>query len=210
MKLLDLFCGAGGCSYGYMQAGFDIKAGVDLDNQPNYPFDFFQGDWLDGFNKFKNQVDVIHASPPCQAYSVCNNIFKNSKKPKLVSAVRKELIKWTEEKKNRFYIIENVPGSDLLNPIKVFGSGLGLNIVRERWFESNAALWGYPKRKLKEKSYYVFVGKQPGNPWFKDKEGATLEDWKRESGMHWAKTAHEISEAVPPAYTKYLGEQRLS
>ena len=106
-RLLDLFCGAGGCSMGYHRAGFEV-VGVDNKPQKNYPFEFHQADAmtfpLDGF-------DVIHASPPCQAYSVTRALSRK-KHPQLIEKIRSRLI---ENRKP--FLIEKVPGSPLRNPI---------------------------------------------------------------------------------------------
>ncbi len=103
-RLLDLFCGAGGCSVGYHRAGFDV-VGVDINPQPNYPFEFHQADAmefpLDGF-------DVIHASPPCQAYSVTRHIkCTGNNHSDLVGAVRNKISEYP-------HVIENVAGSPLM------------------------------------------------------------------------------------------------
>ena len=221
MKVLDLFCGVGGCSFGYAKAGFSIVAGVDLAKQPNYPFPFYQIDWEEGFNLFKDQVQVIHASPPCQSYSSMDALRRANgyaqKHKKLIPEVRSSLQQWASEKPDRAYVIENVRGADMVNPVKVWGSGLGLNVQRERWFECNLPLFGYPKRYIPKEEKYLMIGNSPGfgsnapddSGWTSchDKEGATFEDWKRESGITWAGKPKEISLAVPPAYTEYLGYQ---
>ena len=92
MRLLDLFCGAGGAAMGYHRAGFDEIVGVDIKPQPRYPFEFVQADAmtypLDGF-------DAIHASPPCQAYSVGSARWRASGEreyPDLLAATRDRLI----------------------------------------------------------------------------------------------------------------------
>src|SRR5690606_39199430 len=110
--LLDLFSGAGGASVGYHRAGFDV-VGVDLDPQPNYPFEFIRADAMlllsDG--RFMGQFDVVHASPPCQRYSVMSKCRPElaGQYPDLVDPVRENLAALGLP-----YVIENVPGSPLV------------------------------------------------------------------------------------------------
>ena len=124
MKLLDLFCGAGGASVGYYNAGFDIT-GIDIKNQPNYPFKFIKADAIEFLKKYGTNYDIIHASPPCQGYSKHTkpnskhvHYSKGSDEPRLVSTIR-ELIP-----KDKYYIIENVIGArnELSNPIMLCGN----------------------------------------------------------------------------------------
>lgn len=75
--LLDLFCGAGGASAGYYEAGFDEIIGIDINPQPNYPFKFIQEDVtrLSPVHLRRFNPTAIHASPPCQAYSTMTTSF---------------------------------------------------------------------------------------------------------------------------------------
>lgn len=129
-RLLDLFCGAGGSAVGYARAGFEV-VGVDLKSQPRYPFEFHQADAmtypLDGF-------DAIHASPPCQAYSVAQKLQGNLH-PDLIGPTRFRL---TESGKP--YVIENVVGAPLLKPTLLQGTMFGLRTERKRLFETSFLL----------------------------------------------------------------------
>jgi DNA (cytosine-5)-methyltransferase 1 len=134
-RLLDLFSGAGGAAVGYHRAGFEV-VGVDLHPQPHYPFEFHQADAmtypLDGF-------DAIHASPPCQAYSVANNIHGRADHPMLIPSVRERLLATGLP-----YVIENVPRGPLINPVTLCGLTFGLNVKRHRLFESNVFMLSPP------------------------------------------------------------------
>ena len=131
-KLLDLFCGAGGAGYGYHQAGFEVT-GVDNEYMRDYPFEFHQADALEYLEKHSQEFDVIHASPPCQAYSAMQHIHKNHEEhPDLVEPVRKLLIA-----SGKPYIIENVIGAPLRVDLMLCGTMFGLRIIRHRIFESN-------------------------------------------------------------------------
>ena len=117
MRLLDLFCGAGGASEGYRRAGFDV-VGVDLAPQPRYPFPFVLADWRDGLARITGEwkrggvAYAIHASPPCQRYSSMTKKWGRSKNhPDLVATVREALLATGVP-----FVIENVPGAPLFAP----------------------------------------------------------------------------------------------
>ena len=210
-RLLDLFCGAGGAAMGYHRAGFDV-VGVDINPQPNFPFEFIQadaitfltqergdGDWPEWH--FWRDFDAIHASPPCQAYSVATRNKQNH--PDLVAAVR-ELLQAT----GLPYVIENVPGAPLHDPVTICGSSLGLRVRRHRLFETNWPLLvppcahgqqGVPVGVYGEGSS---TGQKRGRK--ADNEAEVLEVM----GMPWAdrKTA---TQAIPPAYCELVGAQLL-
>lgn len=204
VRLLDLFCGAGGAAMGYRQAGFDEIVGVDIAPQPNYPFVFVQADAMEyPLDKF----DFIHASPPCQAYSVAKAIHGNGdSKPDLVDAVRERLT-------GRRFVIENVPGAPLMRGSTMLcGQMFGLALYRHRLFESSEALFGVPQHPkhtgetLSAKSYSSFerganVICVAGNN-FKREDGAIA------MGIDWM-TRPELAQAVPPAYTHWIGKQVL-
>src|SRR5690348_3701176 len=133
-RLLDLFCGAGGCAAGYQDAGFYV-VGVDKEPQPNYCGDvFIQTDALEILAEWHfDAFDAIHASPPCQRYSLAQNASKNADAhPDLVEPVREAL-----QATGLPYVIENVPGAPLLDPITLCGKSFGLNVKRHRLFETN-------------------------------------------------------------------------
>lgn len=143
-KLLDLFCGAGGAGVGYHRAGFDV-VGVDINPQPNYPFEFHQADALDYLADNHQQFDAIHASPPCQHYSAMSNCRPglSGDYPDMVDQTRQLL-----DAIGKPWVIENVPGSGMATQatldgrhgIVLCGHMFGLNLYRHRIFESNIEL----------------------------------------------------------------------
>jgi len=199
MRLLDLFCGAGGCSMGYHRAGFEV-VGVDINPQPHYPFEFHQADALayplDGF-------DVIHASPPCQAFTP---LSKGLGHPNLIPATRKKLL-------GKIYVIENVPGAPLQNPVRLCGSSFGLDVRRHRLFESSMELTGSQcrhelqtprffqndySRKDRLSSVVACYGASRFKGDFDLRKKAMDIDWM---------DIKELSQAIPPAYTEWIGRQ---
>lgn len=205
-RLLDLFCGAGGCARGYTDAGFEV-VGVDIVPQPHYPYAFHQADALtfpmEGF-------DVIHASPPCQAFTMMLNhgLADRTKHPDLVDAIRRRL-----QATGNPYVIENVPGAPLEKMIMLCGAMFGLHVYRHRFFESNVLLFqpDHPRHIIKA----VHAGMIPRNGEFYcpvgnmgDKDGA-----QRAMGITWMKTTgskdREIANAIPPAYARWIGEQLM-
>jgi DNA (cytosine-5)-methyltransferase 1 len=206
-RLLDLFCGAGGCSVGYSRAGFEV-VGVDINPQPHYPFEFRQADAtsfpLDGF-------DVIHASPPCQRYSaICKGMGITDDKPDLVDWTRVRLLTSGVP-----YVIENVVGSPLENPIRLCGSMFGLTtkgglwLRRHRLFESNVPL---PQPKCQHpRGLSIGVYGNGTNRWHRDLLGRniTTEEQREAMGIDWMPRKY-LTQAIPPAYTEWIGKQIVS
>ena len=221
--LLDLFCGAGGAAMGYHRAGFDV-IGVDIDPQPNYPFEFVQADAL--YPPFDLDVfDAIHASPPCQAYSVARNTYLHKDPPALIEPVRAMLVAAGVP-----YVIENVERAPLKTPMILCGTHFGLSVFdpdmgrtmylkRHRLFESTAFLMAPgPCSCSQYRGNIVGVYGGGGNDRKRalragrtQRGGYTPKaDVRREvMGMPWA-TMKEVNEAIPPAFTEFIGGQLLA
>jgi DNA (cytosine-5)-methyltransferase 1 len=208
--LLDLFCCEGGAAVGYHRAGFDV-IGVDIEPQPRYPFPMVVADALEPpFNL--DRFDAIHASPPCQRYSDLAKRNGNADDwPDLVGPVR-ELLQAT----GLPYVIENVEGAPLIGPVMLCGTMFpGLRVLRHRLFESNLPLappahgrhplvFTHDKRKahhgqLDQDTAFVQVT-GGGNATIANKRAAMGIDWMSNNGLN---------EAIPPAYTEYIGRQLL-
>lgn len=211
-RLLDLFCGAGGASVGYARAGFDV-VGVDIRPQKNYPFAFIQADALEYCRAHGHEFDAIHASPPCQAYSVANNIHGRVDHPDLIDETRTLL-----EGAGKPWVIENVPGAPLRNPVTVCGLALGLNVKRHRLFESSALLLGTVCPKHDADYLIVFggsprtrckvVGKAKGGGPVCRRGVASADAGRAAMGIDWM-NRDELSQAIPPRYTEWLGHQLI-
>lgn len=217
-RLLDLFCGAGGAAMGYHRAGFEVT-GVDIEPQPHYPFEFRQDDALEFMRsqahcdyiragELGSKFDAIHASPPCQGYSV-----QGGNHPRLIGEVR-ELLEAT----GLPYVIENIPDAqaEMRAPTILCGSNFGLRVRRHRLFETNWTLMGPPcahglqsSNPHRIRAPYtpaenaivpVYGGGQVGFPAAVCREAMEI-DWM---------TTDELKEAIPPAYTELIGHQLLA
>ena len=200
-KLLDLFCGAGGAAMGYHRAGFDVT-GVDNRPQPRYPFEFHQADAmtfpLDGW-------DAIHASPPCQDHMRGRNHALHGT-AWMLDGTRQRLLAQPAP-----WVIENVPGAQMRVDLKLCGCMFDLpNLRRERWFETSWHAFDLrPPCQHLEPTMSV-AGNSTGKKGEKEKFGRwpTKHDWRRSMGVDWMEIT-ELAQAIPPAYTEYVGYQLL-
>lgn len=215
-RLLDLFCGAGGCAKGYQRAGFYV-IGVDKEPQPNYCGDeFIQGDALNVLGRLicgervgghaLADLAAIHASPPCQAYSPLN-AYNGKAYPDLVETVRNVLVA-----SGLPYVIENVVQAPLVRPIVLCGAMFGLHVYRHRSFESNVPLVApeHPAHAAR----CVRNGYLPADGQFMSIHGGKhSKAWQRRAaevmGALWMQTIREVCEAIPPAYTEHIGAQLI-
>jgi len=206
MKLLDLFCGAGGASAGYAAAGFEVH-GVDLKHGKQYPYTYVRADVLDVLRdkNYLDQFDVIHASPPCQTHSITQHLRnaqgKTTSKLDLIPETRAALIE-----SGKPYIIENVPGSPLINPIQLCGSSFGLKVRRHRLFESNLQLLGSVCLHNEQGRPVGVYGSLRDNIPNGGKTAESIDEARLAMGIPWA-IRSELVEAIPPAYTFWLGKQ---
>lgn len=220
-RLLDLFCKAGGCTKGYQMAGFEV-IGVDIEPQPRYIGDgFILGDALDILQRLidgegiednngrawrLSDFIVIHASPPCQAYSEAAKQWRarGKKYPRLVKPVRELLLKTRIP-----YVLENVPESGLIDPLVLNGAFFGKNLRRTRHFETSCTL---PFVLLPKEGPSGFrMGRKPksDDPVVPVGHFSGVEKARRVMGVPWM-TQGEIAQAIPPAYTEYIGRQMLA
>ena len=215
-KLLDLFCCAGGAGHGYWQAGFDVT-GVDIDPQPRYPHKFIQADAIEYLREHGHEYDAIHASPPCQAFSAMRHMPDAKEHPELIEPTRELL-----EKLDVPWVIENVIGAPMNNPTILCGTMFGLEaegfkLRRHRQFESNITItppaqcnhdgptigiYGGHVRCRSTKFWRTTGADFPGY----DKKKLAIEAM---GGTHWM-TMNQMSEAIPPVYTKHIGEQLIA
>lgn len=188
---------------GYHRAGFEV-VGVDISHRKHYPFEFHCADALtfplDGF-------DVIHASPPCQHYSITKSLHKKEH-PDLVGKVR-ELLLYADKP----YVIENVKGAPLRSPLMLCGSMFpGLRVYRHRYFEMKPKCcfapatcnhsFPMPKSKgeyhtLDKRKFITCVG-----------HNFQAESGRIAMGIDWM-TRKELSQAIPPVYTEWIGGQLI-
>lgn len=205
-KLLDLFCCAGGASYGYYMAGFDVT-GVDIKPQPHYPFRFIQADALD---VDLSGYDAYHASPPCQAYSMAFSPLVGYRKdhPKLIEPVREML-----DRTGKPYVLENVPRSPLRKYIKLNGTMFGLKTKKERLFELHRfeilmlpAPFENTRGMVKNGKLVGIVGHFKSCP---NEIIANRENLAAAYKIDWFMNRHELRQAIPPAYTEFIGRHLM-
>jgi DNA (cytosine-5)-methyltransferase 1 len=225
LRLLDLFCGAGGAAMGYHRAGFEV-VGVDIKSQPHFPFEFHQADAI---TYPLASFDVIHASPPCQRYTSLKAMWNRREHPDLIDPIREKLIH-----SGLPWVIENVPGAPLLGFIILCGSMFrlgcaGAELRRHRLFEcplrlsppspcnhgwsgddtATIGVYGHAGGSSHRQRYCV-IGVYGGHG--RDRRRKTngqhfpTSHRKQAMGIDWM-TGQELSQAIPPAYTEFIGKK---
>jgi DNA (cytosine-5)-methyltransferase 1 len=221
-RLLDLYCGEGGASIGYARTGFEV-VGVDTFegfSQSRYPFESHRSDALEFLAAHGDEFDVVHASPPCQHASAGTRGLDRSDYPRLIEPTRALL-----QALGCTYVIENVRGAELIDPVELCGcmfdlasrddDGEQLHLRRARGFEVSVPLGGPPahdhqgqrwvagsyggarrdKHVARELRHGGYVPAKP------IQQALLGIDWMSERGMH---------QSVPPAYTEWIGRQLMS
>jgi hypothetical protein len=228
-RLLDLFCGAGGAGVGYERAGFDV-VGVDLNAQPSYPFEFHRGDAIKFLIRQGRKFDVVHASPPCQGYSIGTpGRTRESYPVDLIDQVREVCDEYSLP-----LVIENVPLAErdyrhpelatcghraasecvvgcttvpIGRPITLCGSMFGLKVLRHRTFEVGEMVspLAHPKHtgSVANGDWVTVAGNGGDNA----KGNSSLAAWQQAMDIDWMTTRRELALSIPPAYTEYIGGQ---
>ena len=210
-RLLDLFCGAGGAAMGYARAGFEV-VGVDIIPQPHYPFRFIQ---MDALRQLQHNAPIgftaIHASPPCQVFSKeAGQRGSRDRHVNLIPLTRALLVA------SRLpYVIENIETArqHLRNPLLLCGTMFDLGVYRHRYFESNLTLPlkfhlnPHPGR-IGDGKYVTVTGHAGGSSRRDGWRNGRTEDWKVAMGIDWM-VGNELREAIPPAYTEWIGSQLI-
>ena len=207
MRVLDLFCNAGGAATGYARAGFEV-VGVDINPQPNYPFEFIQADVFDLPARFLAQFDLGHGSPPCQhsaAITKGTNRHRQHLHPNLYPQTKALL-----ERTGKPYVIEN---PDSRPDVVLCGEMFGLGVLRHRKFELgnwSTAKPALPKHRGRVRGtrhgkkydgpYVAVYGKGGGK--------ATVPEAQKAMGIDWTDVHEELVEMLPPAYTQPPGPSR--
>lgn len=204
-RLLDLFCGAGGAAAGYCRAGFDV-VGVDIKPQPHYPFTFYQADAmtfpLDGY-------DVVHASPPCQDHSTLGGLYAKHGTGWMLRATIARVAAAGVP-----YVVENVGGAarDMSTTLTLHGGMFGLGVNRLRRFQSNILILAPASPRTRDPIDVTGTGgpagRPPGQRGGIHRKPRNLAHAREAMGIDWM-TRPELNQAIPPAYTEYIGLQLL-
>jgi DNA (cytosine-5)-methyltransferase 1 len=200
---------------GYHLAGFEV-VGVDIDPQPNYPFEHHVSDAVEFVRAHGHEFDLIHGSPPCQAWSPLN-AYNHKVYPELIAPTREAMLA-----AGRPYVIENVEAAapELINPVMLCGPMFGLRVYRHRLFETSFPLTAptHPAHTaVCSRNGYMPT---ESRPFMTITGGRHSRAWQNAAcdamGMPWTKVPaggdiklgiREVCEAIPPAYARWIGWQ---
>jgi DNA (cytosine-5)-methyltransferase 1 len=219
VRLLDLYCGEGGAGIGYHRAGYEV-VGVDHDPRRRryYPYEFHAADAIGYLLAHGGEYDVIHASPPCQRYSRGTNNRDTTGYSDLLGPTRTALVKVGVP-----WVIENVQQAPLHDPVVLCGTMFGLaaydqdlhtvlQLLRHRGFESPLPL--RVPRRCSHRAKATYAGVYHGGRNHTDGDTDYLRRGyvpkrkiqERLMGLDWHGTTPGLQQAIPPAYTAWLGQ----
>jgi len=209
IRILDLFCGEGGASMGFFSAASKIRTrvkintgriinievvGVDKRPMKRYPFTFIQEDALSLDYEFLDTFDFIHASPPCKSYTRLYHFAKKDTDKSILPRVLTML-----EAAGKPYTVENVPQAPIRADVQLDGTMFNLALKRRRIFQTNVSILRYPQATRYSENMNVTT--VAGN-------SSTLGAASQAMGIYWM-SKKGINEAIPPAYTDWIGLQIL-
>src|ERR1043165_1426548 len=209
MRLLDLFCGAGGAAMGYHRAGFEV-VGVDIKPQKNYPFEFHCADAFAFLEKHGQEFDVIHSSPPCQGFSDLKKMHNAKQHTDLLTPIRQAL-----KDLGKPYVIENVEGAPMHRYLVLCGTMFNLGteqaeLRRHRRFETSPYIAPVEPCRHRQKSRVIGVYGGHGRDRRRtvNTQDISTDDRRLAMGIDWM-NGQELSQAIPPAYTEWIGRRLL-
>ncbi|GAB3265239.1 DNA cytosine methyltransferase [Kineosporia babensis] len=218
LRLLDLCCGVGGASVGYHRAGFDVT-GVDIADQPDYPFTFVRADAIAYVTAHGHEFDAIAASWPCQAANPLTTGTNRGRRdhPQLIPAGRAAM-----QATGRPWVIENTAGAPIRRDLKLVGDMFTgptgehlLKVWRPRYFElhgfavpqpaiprSRGRTRGWRHGTYYDGPYLAVYGDGGGK--------GSIAEWREAMGIDWTANRRSLAEAIPPAYTEYIGAHLMN
>ena len=209
MRLLDLFCGAGGAAMGYHRAGFEV-VGVDIKPQKHYPFEFHCADAFAFLEKHGQEFDVIHSSPPCQGFSDLKKMHNAKQHTDLLTPIRQAL-----KALGKPYVIENVEGAPMHRYLVLCGTMFNLGteqaeLRRHRRFETSPYIAPVEPCRHRQKSRVIGVYGGHGRDRRRtvNTQDFSTDDRRLAMGIDWM-NGQELSQAIPPAYTEWIGRRLL-
>lgn len=215
MRLLDAYCCAGGASFGYALAGFEVE-GVDNNPRADYPFRQHEGDAIAFIREHGHEYAAIAASPPCQRHTTLTKGHlaqgRDYGHVDLIAETREAI-----EATGKPYVLENVIGAraELRDPVMLCGLSFGLRVFRHRLFESNVPLSvpAHPSHKGHRVAGWRHGVKYEGDMLAVYGDGGgkgSTAEWQAGMGIDWTTDRVCLAEAIPPAYTEHLGRQLLA
>ncbi|KOV93886.1 DNA cytosine methyltransferase [Streptomyces sp. NRRL B-3648] len=219
-RLLDLFCCAGGAGTGYHRAGFQVD-GCDIADRPNYPFPYHQGDALAYLAELIETGEIrryvmVHASPPCQ--DKCS-LTVGTNRSQGWGGTHEDLVAPTRDLLDRTglpYVIEQPNGrAEIRKDLTLCGEMFGLGVIRHRNFElggwtttrpthvpHRGRVRGYRHGHFYDGPYVAAYGNGGGKP--------SITELQAAMGITWTDLREELTEAIPPAYTEFIGRAYLA